>query len=112
MKKNTDFSRVYHCGTSKADRNLVVYASESVNHNGLFGISVSKKVGNSVVRHKIKRRLKEIRRLNNDFFSDDYDIVVIARNRAAEADYERLSRSLLRLTESVTNPSSEYQQSR
>ena len=57
----------------------------------------SKKVGNSVVRHRIKRRLKEIARLNEDGVKKGYDIVIIARNAAALSGYGELEQSYLRL---------------
>ena len=97
MKKSADFSRVYHEGKSRADRNLVLYAAERGDGDGLFGVSVSKKVGNSVVRHRIKRRLKEIVRLNSERFPKGYDLVVIARMHAASSDYAGLEHSMLKL---------------
>jgi ribonuclease P protein component len=98
LKKNKDFSRVYTKGNSRADGLLVLYRyARGDDAASRIGISVSKKVGNSVVRHRIKRRLKEIYRLNEDGFSTGCDYVVIARVRAAQAGYEELERSLLRL---------------
>ena len=101
LKKNKDFSRVYRRGTSRADSHLVVYTlKRGDEERSRLGISVSKKVGNSVVRHRIKRRIKEVCRLNEDGFSTGCDYAVIARKSAAEADYATLERSLLRLMKS------------
>ena len=103
IKKNDDFSRVYREGRSCADRRLVMYVLDSAmgNENELpanrLGISVSKKVGNSVVRHRIKRRLKEIARLNEDGIKPGHDIVLIARGAAASSGYDELEASYLRL---------------
>ncbi|MCH4038982.1 MAG: ribonuclease P protein component [Eubacteriales bacterium] len=103
IKKNDDFSRVYREGRSCADRRLVMYVLDSAagDENEVpanrLGISVSKKVGNSVVRHRIKRRLKEIARLNEDGVKKGYDIVIIARNAAALSGYGELEQSYLRL---------------
>ena len=97
LKKNTDFVSVYREGSSKADRFLVVYILGKESRENRFGVSVSKKVGNSVVRHRIKRRLKEIYRLHEGQFAEGYDIVVIARVNAASASYAVLEKSLLRL---------------
>ncbi len=94
LKKNTDFAAVYGKGKSKADRNLVLYSLQNEREESRFGVSVSKKVGNSVVRHRIKRRLKEIYRLNEDRFAKGKDYVVIARAHAANAAYEELQNSL------------------
>lgn len=100
LKKNADFVRVYKNGKSRADGILVLYKyirEEEAVEGARIGISVSKKVGNSVVRHRIKRRVKEIARLNPDAFSEGCDYVVVARRKAAESDYAQLERSLLRL---------------
>ncbi|MGN0255128.1 MAG: ribonuclease P protein component [Chordicoccus sp.] len=103
IKKNEDFSRVYREGRSCADRRLVMYilSSAAGDENEVpanrLGISVSKKVGNSVVRHRVKRRLKEIARLNEDGVKKGYDIVIIARNAAASSEYDELEQSYLRL---------------
>ena len=95
LKKNSDFVRVYRNGKSRADSYLVLYRYDV--GSSRFGVSVSKKIGNSVVRHRIKRRLKEIFRLNEDEFGCGYDYAVIARSRAARAVYAELEESMLRL---------------
>ena len=100
IKKNQDFARVYRKGRSSADRYLVVYLLDR-NCDEIaerrFGVSVSKKVGNSVVRHRIKRRLKEIFRLNEMNCPSGKDYIVIARKPAADADYALLEESFLKL---------------
>ena len=85
---------MYGKGKSTADRNLVLYALDNGTDTSRYGISVSKKTGNSVVRHRIKRRIREICRLNEDTFHKGKDFVIIARKPAAEADYAELQKSL------------------
>jgi ribonuclease P protein component len=97
LKKTQDFSRGYRRGKSKADRNLVLYLLKNDLEESRLGISVSKKVGNSVVRHCIKRRVREAVRLHEEQFPTGYDIIVIARKPAAEADYHQLETSVLNL---------------
>lgn len=98
IKKNEDFSRVYRRGTSKADHLLVLYRLDRGDSGDRrIGISVSKKTGNSVVRHRIKRRIKEIFRLNEGEFSTGCDYVAVARKGAASADYREIAESLIRL---------------
>lgn len=87
----------YRYGKSRADRNLVLYRLKKDHNFFRIGISVSKKVGNSVVRHKIKRRVREAARLNEEMFDSGYDYAVIARKSAADADYAALEQSLLKL---------------
>ncbi len=102
LKKQSDFSRVYRQGRSKADSLLVLYSlAREEGAEARLGISVSKKVGNSVVRHRIKRRLKEIARLNPGAFPEGRDFILIARVKAAEADYHDLERSVLRLAAKI-----------
>ena len=64
LKKNDDFRLVYRSGKSCANRYLVMYAKPNDLGTSRIGISVSKKVGNSVVRHRIKRLVKESYRLH------------------------------------------------
>ena len=66
LKKNNEFQRVYRKGTSQANRYLVMYVLENHDRHmeNRLGISVSKKVGNSVVRHRVTRLIRESYRLN------------------------------------------------
>lgn len=99
LKKNVDFQKVYKNGTSHANRYLVMYVLKNEQDRNRLGISVSKKVGNSVVRHRITRLVREVYRLYEENFCRGYDIVVIARNRAKDAGYHRIEESFLQLGE-------------
>ena len=68
LKKNRDFQNVYKKGTSFANRYLVMYVMDNGLEINRVGISVSKKVGNSVVRHRVKRLIKEAYRLQEEKF--------------------------------------------
>ena len=87
LKKNKDFYKVYNNGKSFANRYLVMYVLENHTPNNRLGISVSKKVGNSVIRHHITRLIRESYRLQEDMFNSGLDIVVIARSSARNASY-------------------------
>ena len=52
------------------------------------GISVSKKVGNSVIRHRVARVVREIMRLHWGELRRGYDIVIVARTSAKDSDYK------------------------
>lgn len=82
LKKNTDFRAVYRKKRSKADKYFVMYILENKLGIKRLGISVSKKVGNSVVRHRLTRLVREAFRLHEDKFNSGLDIVVIARESA------------------------------
>ena len=97
LKKNKDFQNVYKNGTSLANRYLVMYILENHQEKNRLGISVSKKVGNSIVRHRVTRLIRECFRLNENQFRSGYDIVVIARVAANAKDYKTIENSLLHL---------------
>ena len=97
LKKNYDFQNVYKTGKSYANKYLVMYVVENHSDKNRLGISVSKKVGNSVVRHRVKRLIKESYRLQENIFNSGLDIVVIARNNAADFTYPEAESALLHL---------------
>lgn len=97
LKKNRDFQAVYRKGTSKANRYLVMYILPNQQEGNRLGISVSKKVGNSVVRHHLTRLLRESYRLHEEEFQCGYDIVTVARPSAKEISYREMESALLHL---------------
>ena len=100
LKKNQDFKTVYGNGKSCANRYLVMYVLSNDSSGNRLGISVSKKVGNSVVRHRLTRLIRESYRLNEHNFSKGLDIVVIARVSAKTASYKDIEQALLKLAAS------------
>ena len=99
LKKNNEFQRVYRKGTSQANRYLVMYVLENKERHmeNRLGISVSKKVGNSVVRHRITRLIRESYRLNETSFRQGVDIVVVARPSAKDRSYQEIESALMHL---------------
>ena len=97
LKKNRDFQQVYKRGTSKANRYLVMYVLPNQHMMNRLGISVSKKVGNSVVRHRVTRLIRESYRLNEKFFRQGLDIVVVARPGAKDRSYQEIESALMHL---------------
>ena len=83
LKNSREFSQVFNHKKSLANRLLVMYIYPNGLDTNRIGISVSKKVGNSVVRHRIKRLIRESYRLNRHNIKEGFDIVIIARNSAA-----------------------------
>ena len=97
LKKNDDFRNVYKKGRSVADGRIVLcYISNGTDRNRL-GISVSKKTGNSVVRHRFARLVREAYRLHESMFTGGVDMVVVARACAGSATYHEVCDSLLSL---------------
>jgi len=97
LKKNKDFSLVYRRGKSIANRQLVLYVYKNGLEKNRVGISVSKKVGNSVVRHRLTRLVRESYRLHEHEFVGGADLVVIVRPCAKESDFFTVERALLSL---------------
>ena len=93
LKKNSDFRRLYARGKSSANRYLVVYCRRNGRGVNRLGYTVSAKLGGAVVRNRVRRRLREIARLNAPRMKTGWDIVVVARARAAAAPYAELERS-------------------
>ena len=98
LKLNHVFRRLYH-STGLADSHLVLYARRNRLGQNRVGITVSKKLGHAVVRNRVRRRLREIYRLNEHLFQPGWDIVVVARVRAVQAPFSRLTASYLSLAE-------------
>ena len=98
LKKNRDFQSVYKNGKSFANKYLVMYVLENNTNKNRLGISASKKVGNSVVRHRITRLVRESYRLHENIFNSGLDIVVVARKSAASAGYQEIEEALLHLS--------------
>ena len=97
LKNNRDFVNVYTSGKSYANRYLVIYTLKNNSDRNRLGISVSKKVGNSVIRHRLKRLIKESYRLHEKMFNSGLDIVVIARKGSDARDYAGIESALLHL---------------
>mgnify|MGYP003587457190 CR=1 FL=1 len=98
LKKNSDFQVVYKNGKSFANKYLVMYVFENNSNINRIGISVSKKVGNSIVRHRITRLIRESYRLHENIFNSGLDIVVIARNTASNLEYNEVESALIHLS--------------
>ena len=95
--KNPQFRTVYGKGKSKSDKYLVMYIRENHSDVNRLGISVSKKVGNSIVRHRITRLIRESYRLQEEHFKCGWDLVVIARAGAKGKTYREIESALIHL---------------
>lgn len=97
IKKNSDFQKVYKTGKSYANKLLIMYVRRTGSADTRIGISVSKKVGNSVVRHHLTRLLRESYRLNKDSVQTGLDIVVVVRAAAKASKYKNIESAYLHL---------------
>ena len=97
LKRNADFQNVYKNGKSYANRHLVLYVLDNQTGHNRLVISVRKIVGNSVVRHRVTRLIREIYRLHEDMFNSGLDMVVIARKSAKDKNCQDIESALLHL---------------
>lgn len=97
LKENRQFRRLYAKGKSAVSPYLALYYRKSNAPVSKLGITVSGKLGNAVVRNKIRRRLREAYRIHEDLFLPGSTLVIVARGRAVRAGYGELERSLLQL---------------
>ncbi len=95
LKKNSDFRRLYAKGKSAATPHLVLYARRNRRGENRLGYTVSVKLGHAVVRNRVRRRLREIVRLNEPALKQGWDMVVVARGRSVGAPYRKLEASFL-----------------
>lgn len=97
LKKNKDFQIVYKEGKSYANKYLVMYIKENCLNKNRLGISVSKKIGNSVVRHRLTRLIRESYRLNEKGFQCGFDIVIIGRVNAKDKSFDEIEKAICHL---------------
>ena len=98
LKLNHIFRRLY-ATSGHANGYLVLYAKPNRTATNRVGITASKKLGNAVVRNRVRRRLREVYRLNEHRFAPGWDIVVVARSRCIDAPFEKLTGAYLSLAE-------------
>ncbi len=90
LRKNMEFKKVYKSGKNYWNRNLILFIKKNGDKNTRIGISITKKIGNAVVRNKLKRRIKSI---NEDYITSiksGYDIVIIPKKNAVELTFKDL----------------------
>ena len=98
LKKYEQFQLVYKNGKSYANKYLIMYVKKNGLEKNRIGISVSKKVGNSVVRHRVTRLVRESYRLHESIFNSGLDIVIVGRPSAATVGYKEVESALLHLS--------------
>ena len=98
LKLNHIFRRLYS-SSGHANSFLVLYARKNHSAANRVGVTVSKKLGCAVVRNRTRRRLREAYRLQEELFTPGWDIVIVARTRAVDAEFGQLTRGLYALAQ-------------
>ena len=96
LKLNHIFRRLYRTN-GHANAMMVLYARRNRTEENRVGITVSKKLGKAHIRNRARRRLREVYRLNETLFQSGWDIVVVARHKAIDCDFQELTKGYLAL---------------
>lgn len=97
LKKNWEFKRVYRNGRTVVSRNIVLYYCPNDKEYNRIGFSISKKVGKSVIRNRIRRVYKEAFKAVDKYLAKGYDFILIARKPAVDASFRQASKELYNL---------------
>lgn len=97
LKQNHEFRRLYNKGKSAVSPFFAVYCRKTGRPYSRLGLTTGVKLGNAVKRNRVRRRMRELYRTNEEKFCPGYDIVIVARTRAVNARYSELEHSFLRL---------------
>ena len=96
IKENRTFRRMYSRGRSAVTPFLVLYCRPNGRDHDRLGVTVSTKLGGAVVRNRARRRLWEVYRLALPQLRQGYDIVLVARARAVDGDWRKLTAAFYR----------------
>ena len=99
IKSNRDFQRLYRRGKSAVSPTMVLYWQKNRFGESRLGLTTGTKLGKAVVRNRVRRRFREIYRLNEDAFQPGWDIVVVVRSKSIDADFQKLTAAYLQLAE-------------
>ena len=97
LRKNMEFKKVYSGGKSYWNRNLILYVRKNELENSRIGITITKKIGNAVVRNRIRRRIKEIIRLKLGNIKDGYDLIIIPKKNVQDISYKDLESAMIHI---------------
>lgn len=98
LAKREDFNKVYRNRKSLANHQFVLYyMKQPAVSKFRLGISVSKKIGNAVVRNRLRRVVKEIIRHHESLITTNIDFILIARKPVAKMEYKDIEKSIIHL---------------
>ena len=96
LKKKVQFNYIFRKGERKSSKHFSLFVIKSKYSNYKIGYSISKKVGKAHDRNLLKRRLKEIVRLNN-LPQRGFNYVLQAKTGASELDFKEIEQQIIRL---------------
>jgi len=104
LLRRSEFDAVYRDARRRSGRHLTVFFRPNGLERTRFGISVKRALGGSVVRNRIRRRVREMFRLHRMEIPAGWDIVVHPRSSVATAEFRTLETELLNLLQNVRQP--------
>lgn len=97
LRKNNSFQAVYRTGKSYANRSMVLYVLPNDGDNRKIGFAAGKRLGNAVIRNRVKRLLREAYRLNQHKLSAGFDLILVGRQAMVKSRYNNVARAFLDL---------------
>lgn len=97
LRKNMEFKRVFSGGKNYWNRNLILYVRKNKLDESRYGITITKKIGNAVVRNKIRRRIKEIYRLNLNRIKNGYDLIFVPKKNIVDLSFKELESAVIHI---------------
>lgn len=92
LKNNRDFTRIIKSNKSFKYKDYIIYIERDTNDLYKFGISVSKKIGNAVVRNKLKRQIKSI--IDKKCYENSFNCIIILRKGILNKSFNEMSEEL------------------
>ena len=102
VKENKDFAKIINSGKKYWNDVFSIYYDKNNHERYRFGISVSKKIGNAVIRNKIKRQLRMIVDKYKNIYSNDTDYIIIVKRNYINLSFSEVEKKYMELIERVT----------
>ena len=93
LRKNKQFQSVYRYGKSYANRIMVIYVLSNKDTQRKVGFAAGKRLGNAVVRNRVKRLLRETYRLNQHKLKLGFDLLLVGRKPMVDVKYKVVSKA-------------------
>ena len=97
IKKKQEFDDFIKKTKYKKNAFFVIHSNKKREEASRFGIAVGTKIGNAVIRNKLKRRVREIINETKNLFQKDQDYIIIVRKQCLDIDYEQMKEKLTEL---------------